>query len=582
MEKRRDIRKTIAACIVICLLQAAILFVNYHDFNIRYPMLYGDADIMAVFCYAKSIDEFGITLENPMLGGRTGFDMYDYPYSDSLSFLLVKGIGLFTDNPFLIINLFFFLCSFLTAVIAFLVLQKYLDSTVLCAALGLLYANTFFYQMRYVHMWLVPYFLLPVACSLAIDIIDGRIVPEGCRVWRSRSFYKALVLAFCCAFTGLYYAYFTCALLAAALVIRCINAGRIRGNLYPVFLIGATLTGVLLSILPNLLYWSRNGTNPESELALRSGYETELYGLRLVQLFLPRYQHRIGALASLTDHYKTTYPYVNENETVSLGLIASIGCIIGIVWLFANGKKVKKTYSWLILSVFLITTIGGIGTMISLFVDIPVRCYCRMSLMITFLSLLCLGTFLERILRGRSGWILAVISVVILCVGIFDQTRSDGGNGYGVSDYSDGIEKTRAYFQEIESDVGAGSYVFELPYVRWPSGMYYRLFKGYMFTDDIHWSFGAMQGREEARWQEQTASLGTGDMVAELLKNGYDGIYVDVAAYNALVGEGAFDRLRDELDDLLQTEPIVDEGGSQYFWNLKNSGLASAGTDQAA
>ena len=81
-----------------------------------------------------------------------------------------------------------------------------------------------------------------------------------------------------------------------------------------------------------------------------------------------------------------------------------------------------------------------------------------------------------------------------------------------------------------------------------------------------------MQGREEARWQQETASLGTNEMVAELLKNGYDGIYVDMAAYEGVNGEGSFASLQNGLNELLQTGPVVSADGNLYFWKLPESG----------
>ena len=564
-EKGKSIKSILAACLVVCLLQVVILFVNYHKVDLSYPLAYGDGDVMAVFSYAKTIDEYGISLENPMLGGASGFNMYDYPYSDSLSFLMVKGIGLFTDNPFLIINLFYFLCSVITALVSFLVLQKYLDSFLIAGTLGLLYANSFYFQIRYTHIWLIPYFFLPVACSLAIDIINGNITARGNGIWKNSSFYKALILAFCCAFTGLYYAYFTCALIAAAMVIRWISSGKLKGNLYPVLLIASTGLGVFLNVLPSILYWMKSGPNPEGELALRDGSSAEVFGLKIIQMFLPRSGHRIGKLASLADRYKTSYLLVNENETASIGLIAAIGFVIAIVWLFGK-EQARQTYSYLIISVVLIATIGGISSMISLVVSLPVRCYNRMSLIVMFLSLLCFGTWLKGLLRKRAVWITAAVCAVVLCIGIFDQTQTAGLNAYPE------VYSTESFVKEVEAETGPESSIFELPYVRWPSDGNYRLFAGYLYSDDLHWSYGAMQGREEARWQQETASLGTNEMVAELLKNGYDGIYVDMAAYEGVNGEGSFASLQNGLNELLQTGPVVSADGNLYFWKLPESG----------
>ena len=566
--KKKKIRNTVLTCIIICLAQVMILFINYRKVDISYPLFYGNGDHMAVFFYAKSFDEFHINIENPMMGGTAGFDMYDYPYSDSLSFLMVKAIGLFTDNPFLIINLFYFLCTFITAVVGFLMLYRHIDNIALSACLGLLYANSYFFQARYSHIWLIPYFFLPVACSLAVDIIDGTLLEENVRIWRRPAFYRALILAFLCAFTGLYYAYFACALFASAMVIRWISSGKIRQNLYPLFLICSTVFGVVLNVIPNVLYWMKNGMNQASEMQVRSMGDSEFYGLKIIQMLLPRSGHRIGKLAALTERYSMNFPLINENMTSAIGFIAVIGFILSIVWLF--GRQARKTYSYLMIAVLLIATVGGIGSMISLVADVPVRSYNRMSLIVMFLSLLCFGTALQRLLQNRSWWISAVAAAVVLCVGIFDQTQT-----VEPVDHSE-VDGTEAFIDKVENAAGAESYVFELPYVSWPSGGNYRMFAGYLFSDDLHWSYGAMQGRPEAEWQKETAALPPSEMIKELREKGYDGLYVDKAVYQEQAGEEAFRQLVEELNASLKTEPIVSEDGNLYYWDLQGGGSKAA------
>lgn len=558
---RKLLKKTYGYLIVI-IIQILILFFNYKDVNISYPMAYEGGDEMGVYYYAKMFDEFGISLQNPMTGGVEGANMYDYPYTDSLSFSIVKIIGLFSDNPFWIINIFYFLCSILIAMTSYYVLNKRNINISISITLALLFANSIFYQTRYGHMWLVPYFMLPLACDIALDILDDNILKKDVKLFKNPIFIKSIIISFLCAFTGLYYAFFACVLFAAALVIRFIQTKKIRGNLYSICFIFATAFGCLIQIIPNIIYHHKYGANSNGDLAIRNIGDAEEYGLKFVQLLLPRPFHRIGFLSELSEKYRGAYPLVNENITASLGLVASIGFIIALVWLFS--KKEKKSESYLIVATFMVATIGGIGSLFSLLIHTPMRCYNRMSLVIMFLSLLCFGKCLQEVLKKIYKQAIPFICLVILVIGIYDQTIPVKAIDTTI------IDCQKTFIETIENELDDNSLVFELPYVNWPSGGHYGMFSGYLFSENLRWSYGAMQGRKEALWQQKVAYEGTGEMINDIVEMGYKGIYVDVNVYEAVNGAGSFQDLYVEIMQVIDVQPLVSSNGMLYFWNLND------------
>ena len=110
--------------------------------------------------------------------------------------------------------------------------------------------------------------------------------------------------------------------------------------------------------------------------------------------------------------------------------------------------------------------------------------------------------------------------------------------------------------------------------MNWPSGGDYKMFTGYLFSRNLHWSYGAMQGRAEADWQQKTAALESNEMVEELLEHGYDGIYVDVEVYEQRFGKGSFHKLQKTMNQLTAGEPLVSENDNLYFWNLHSVDMA--------
>ncbi len=544
---------------------SVMLIVLYHGANIEYPLSYANGDEMGVYYYAKTIMKFGSGgLVNPMAGGVSGADMFDYIVSDKFSFSILRLIGCFTSNPYLATNLLYFLNFYLIAIVGLFVFRKLGLRKSSSVIVSCLYAFSPFIQLRYAHMWLTPYYTVPLACMIAIQIVDGSIIKtadEAVPMRENRNFWTNIVLGFFCAFTGLYYAFFACAIFAAAIVIRLMNIERrsfkLRWEFCQTLFIVAVVCAVIVNIMPNLLYFTINGNNPAGELARRGRAGAEVYALKLVQLLLPRPGHRIALFRRLSELYAAHFPLVNENQTSSLGIVSSIGFIISLLFLFR--KDAKKTLSHLNLSAFLIATIGGVGSIFSIVIKTPMRCYNRMSVFIMFFSLIVIGKLLDRV-KGKNVY--AALCAGTLLIGLYDQTGT-----YTPGNFSQ-FESDRNFIHKIESNLEEGDMVFMLPYTNWPSGGAYKKHIGFLESETIHWSYGAMQGRMEALWQETVANQDVNTMLRLLRDGGYDGIYLDIGLYSKIYGEELAEKFLNEMNNALEQPTIVSENSDLYFWNI--------------
>ena len=548
------------------LIVTGTLILLYHNADIGLPLLFEDGDTMGVLYFGKLIDEYGFSLVGHRTGGFSGADLYDYPYSDTLSFLIVKLISIFSDNPYLIINYFYFLSFIFAAAICAAVLRYLKLSPMVTAVMSTLYGFMPYLQMRYGHMWLVPCFMMPIAGMISIDIIRDTFHQQENR---EKYYINILFLSFCCAFTGLYYAFFTCALIGIAMVILIINnieKGLFR-SFYPLGYLAGVLIGVISNIIPNVLYHFINGPNPLSEVAMRGRSDGEIYALKPIQLLLPRPSHRFWIFSKVADKYAQGFPLVNENRTASLGIIAAIGLVISVVLLFRK-KGSFREISYLNLSMIFLAIIGGIGSSMTMIFKIPIRCYNRLSVVIMFFSLLMIGVLLDILGEKIKKPIFTLILALIFVVGIYDQT-----NTYSKQDYS-GFQSVQNTIHEIEASVPEGAYIYQLPFSIWPSGSTYRNFIGYIESQNLHWSYGAIQGREESNWQEGVAKAETDSMIEELRRAGYSGIYLDMGIWerneeihNAIYSDGAemyVSKISKELGDPL----IKNEYWKIYFWKL--------------
>lgn len=552
---------------------AVVLCILYNGVDLARPLIYSGDGVSATYL-VKTIKDTGWFLENPFVGGVFGGNWGDYTMCDNLSFWMIKFFCLFSDNCFQIFNLFYLSTFVLVAMTAYGSFHTLGVNRVVSVAGALLYSFLAYHQKRIFHIWLTPYFMVPLTLVVGIWIATDAY---GIDDWKGKNFFRdkkipaSLVILFFSAFTGFYYAFFTCLVLCIAGVILLLKKARLKRFL---FVGGALLTvclGVLANVYPSLLYWMENGTNAESELVLRSTSDPETYALKLIQLLLPRLGHRAEPLDEFAARYFESYFLNNENNTATLGFVGSFGFILLLVLLFKERSKIAhmKEIKLLNLGILLTSTLGGIGSVFSFLISTPMRCYNRLSIYIAFLSFLCLGLYATQLLGKikrvavRSTVCIAG-SLAVFVFGIWDQTESFGETEQAIVTAS--FDSDRAFVQEIEQKMPAGTMVYQLPLVQFPSGDTYELFKGYMHSTQTVWSYGGMQGREEDQWERGLTEYGLSSFLEHICYGGYRGLYIDKHLYNERVGD--FDTYCRNLEEYVKEPPIISEEGRLYFYDL--------------
>src|SRR5262249_39525918 len=199
--------------------------------------------------------------------------------------------------------------------------------------ISLLYAFLPYHFMRGVsHYFLGTYYLVPLMCYVALRVYQGqgllfRASNEGGETrWNFRSGEGLAAMAICAlaGAAGVYYAFFGCCLLLVGGATAAAALKKSAPLLNSAILIAITSLSVIATLSPHLI--GRLWLGPNHAAVQRSGFEAELYGLKITQMILPKPQHRIGFLARLRDTYDPpTERYVNENRSAALGMIGSVG-----------------------------------------------------------------------------------------------------------------------------------------------------------------------------------------------------------------------------------------------------------------
>jgi phosphoglycerol transferase len=362
----------------LCLLILALLLgPSAFDFSI--PLVYRD-DALFTHALAKTLVENPWCSANPALGAPGVMELYDFPMSDGLHFLWLKGLALLHPNWPGVVNAYFLLTFPLTTLTSLFAMRR-LGVTSPPAVVGsLLFAFLPYHLIRsQAHLLLAAYYVVPLSALAAVWVYFGELPAHSRSESPKRPWRRRLALAGVCllqASAGIYYAAFACFLMLVAGIAGGIERRRLQPLAVAGLLIALTAAGVAANVAPTLVYWARLGRNPE--VAQRPVYHAELFGLKIAQLVLPTPGHRWKPLAELRDRYHHSSLAPNENDSVTLGTVGAFGfaaLLFRALFMRRREHDLLDALSKLNLACVLLATIGGFGVMFNLLVDPSIRCY---------------------------------------------------------------------------------------------------------------------------------------------------------------------------------------------------------------
>ena len=529
--------------------------------------------------WLKTTADHGWYLNNPRLGAPDGMDLHDYPLSDSVHFATVRLIRLFTTDYGVILNVFFLVGFPLAAWSAQFVLRWFGVSVPVSMMAGVLYSFLPYHFLRgQCHILLSGYFAVPLMVLVVL------------KVWRGEPLFGSWkqglgTVAICAAMpaTGVYYAFFGAfflAVAAAARMARLAERRTVLDTIAALVLIGGSLGAQLA---PSMIYFAKHGRSPE--VAKRTAWEAEHFGLKIHQLLMPTLGHRLTALQKFGIHgviqrgeyQKISMNDINENETSSLGVVGVMGFFALIAALFVPKREDDPIVplSRLNIAAILFGTVGGLGVIFSRLVSTQIRAYNRISVYIAFFALfasaLILDGLIKRWANSPERRVMFLIGLaLLLAAGIWDQSPAAM-----VPDHQHerlAFAQDAVFVRQIEVAILERPRVFQLPYVPFPESLpvvkmrdYDHLW-GFFHSNRLSWSYGAIKGRETDRWQKETASKSVVEMVETLKQKGFGGITVDRFGYS---DEGK--AIESELRRVTGSEPIVGPGERVVFFKIPSA-----------
>ncbi|MEX3983380.1 sugar translocase [Paraburkholderia sp. EG287A] len=553
--------------------------VGGRHFDLNVPLLYS-GDGLLVLSWIKRVMENPWIFHTDLMGAPFGGYLYDYPIPDSGSILALKIFGIISGSASSAFNIYYLAGFPLNSIVAYFILRRFSLSRAFSFTGGFVFTILPFHFIRIVHLFFTWYFVVPIFIWLAYRIYVGDLTFTDKKRHLAKRAFDIITLAALSCF-GVYYSFFGVLVFLTAGVVRYART-RSLASVFACLIAAAIVSaGLAVNLVPNAVYRFEHGANQEA--TDRSPVETEIYGLKIAQLLLPRPDHRLRAFSKLNYKYSTTFPLVNENSMASLGIIGSAGFIALFLVLLAPRQSTEgerdrlNAFAVLTFSLTLFCTIGGFSSVFSLLISPMMRAGNRASVFIGFTSIAAILLLIEQRLihdRTRNSFTRsATVASIVICVfAVWDQTTSPS---------TASLNATKAEFRsdaqfvgKIEQIVTPGSAIYQLPYAGFPETppinalQPYDLARGYLHSSSLAWSYGAMKGRSGDFFFRALAREPLERQIEIARRVGFSGLYLDRHGY---ADNGAAEE--SELTHILGNPPAaISENGRLVFFDLRVKG----------
>jgi phosphoglycerol transferase len=214
-------------------------------------------------------------------------------------------------------------------------------------------------------------------------------------------------------------------------------------------------------------------------------------------------------------------------------------------------------------------SIGGITNLLAFFFGLQVfRATNRVGI---FLSAIVLFFLVVRLSRATASWprgLRVGLAALAAAIGIMDQVPREP-TAEQQQQIATAVAADRAFGRELEAALPAGAMLFQLPVQGFPEvtppGQLtdYELFRPYLATETLRFSYGAAKFRARSRWQRDLENAPAGELVRRLEESGFAALYLNRKGF-----EDRADKLLHELAALGYDQRLQSRFGHQVVVRL--------------
>ncbi len=552
--------------------------------NLSVPIGYGGGDEFSIINTVRMVQESGWNIGTDRLSAT---DEYYYNNNEIISglhnadIILAKVFLLFTGNDtFATANLVYFSIFYIASFVMYIVMRLLESDRWIAGTGALVYAFIAFVFMRGVgHLSLSSHYFVPLAVLMAIWVYEDEKFMAPCKdFFKYRRNIGGLAMAFLVATQGIgYWQVFGCFVIAVATVSAWVKKPNIKTLIRGFTSVLAITVAVLVCCIPVFISMAQAGSMVSTARA-RYGGDGEVYGLKIIQLFLPVSGHGIEKIQYLLDMYNSKAPLVNENKSAYLGLFGICGFVFLCFWMLTRKAKeslwAKRMTVLSEMNIFavLLATVGGVGAMLYSAGFKLLRSYNRISVYIACICIIaaCLG-IQELSRKIERKYVKIAYSVAVVAFAMFAIWEQNPGYKIDYEGNTARWESDKKFVAAIEESVEDGAKVFQLPYQSFPESVkQYDMgpleqMRGFLHSDKLRWTYGTMPESSSDIWYEEAAGMSADDMVAEVSDKGFEVIYINRTGYS----KEEWEALESELSKITGSSPVVSDDGRLSFFKLR-------------
>lgn len=532
--------KAVAVYVIQAITVLAIAFIALRlwNYDLTVPFQYG-GDSIVILMYIKGLLQDGWPTVITQLSAPFSYSGAAFPILTSFDWLIMKGISLFTNEPGLIINLFWLSSLVFSAFSASYAGYQLGLTRFFSFVVGVLYAFLPYALLRNVAHLNLVYYLVPLLCLLAVVIFTKG---ESIRNQR-HSIIIGLSACLLQGFNYIYFSFFAVLIFAVAAVLGWQNRKGYRQLGLPSLAIFIVSIATAANLSLHFRSISENG--PPPDMGYKYTAEAEIYGAKFRKMIAPHPGNKISPVASYAQKdIQAGFPNENENGTARLGLFGAAGLVLSMLILLR--RRQAESFSLPVFSLaslsfatFLVIAVGGIGAVINLLTVPDIRAYNRFSVFLSFFSISVLALWaqnrLGNISKQRAKYFRVVV-VLFALFSLYDQLLDrDGLLASQQSDMKRAGEE-RGIVDALERALPPGSAVLQLPFTGFPplekfhDMESYDHARAYLWSGTLKWSWPSFSQRHRA-WQSGISEKNGIELINSAILSGFQAIWIDRAAY---------------------------------------------------
>lgn len=447
------------------------------------------------------------------------------------------------------------------------------------------------------HLYVGSCFAIPLIIVTAINLYSGKMCKteyisnnklsaKELFISNSKEQNIGIIFTVVVSLCTIYYGIFSLMLLTFCAIYCTITQKKLRHLFYYLQYVLTELICVTIIYIPQIVSNKLDPCIEKVNIITRSMGDVELYAGKLIQYILPVSGHRIPALANLKNLYDTSFPLVNENHMVSLGLIMSIGFLTGLLANFFQKETIFKElepYGKCMLFLFMVSTVGGLGALVGL-INYSLRCYNRFSYYIGAVGII----ISMKLLQKFCQWLLSrtniqpfkytipyILCMTVLIIGIYDQTTA---HMKYTREYGDNLKvqfnNDKKFVNAIESYEGNNANILVFPIMNaqqsatahTSDGVFteYREQMLFLHSDTSNWSIGSKAGEAGERWLNWFESFDTKNQIEIAAIVGFSGISVYYGGYST----ETLNTLLSELGTILGNPIVINDSNTWAYYSI--------------